>query len=401
MTQLCSAADISDIAALMATVDCQTAAYVESAYRGLFGDSGALTAALAGGLTIYVAIYGYRLIAGAGGATIPDLFRRFIAIGFILAFATNWPAYQTVFVSTITGGAEEVAQLMSVATTGRAETSQSVAEKLDEAIEEITVLADNWSRKTPLDAATINPAAPPDQGAATPPLFQPPPQSAPGSAVTMLWISAMLLGVASAGVIVITKIMLSFLLALGPAFLMLSLFSGARGLFEGWLRTIVAAAFVLVFTLLSTAGALSAIAPMVAGIADEQAIGVNNARSVFALLIACVVFALLIHQIISATARLTAGWRLPERTHAGASRELHDAEASQRPAALHDTRITDIVASVSRNGEEASRPRSAITPAYSAASEDFGQAHAGDVRRAARAYRGFGSARLRAAGGTL
>jgi type IV secretion system protein VirB6 len=397
MTGLCAAADISDIAALMASVDCQTAAYVENAYRGLFGETGALSAVLAGALTIYVAFYGYRLMIGAQGLAVPSLVRRFVGIGFIIAFATNWPAYQTAFVSTVTGGAEEVAGLMSAATGGRVETSITVAERLGETIEDITTLADEWSRKTSLDAGAAT--LPPGQDPAVIPPIAPPPNSAPASAVNMLWLSATLLGVGSAGVIVITKIILAFLLALGPAFMMLALFSGSRGLFEGWLRALAASALVLAFTVLATAGALSVVAPMVDVIADEQAAGVNNARSVFALAIASIVFALLIQQILTATARVAAAWRLPlAEKDARAEGPAHSSDASKQ-ANPGDPRIADLVASVSRT-DAAGRPeRANIAPVFAAQFEQGAEARSDGVRRATRAYRGFGSSGFRAAGG--
>lgn len=392
MTSYCAGGgELSDIAVLMATVDCHVAAYIASAYAGLFGQSGSMIPALVGALTIYVALYGYRLLSG-GGVLASDLVKRFIALGFVLAFATNWPAYQTVFVGAITGGAEEIAGMMSQATTGRTTSSASIADSLDAAIDDMTELAGNWSRRTPLDAAATPPGAP-----------APPVQSSPAavSAANMLWISAVLFGVASAGVLVVIKASLAFLLALGPAFLMLGVFPGTRGLFEGWLRTIVAGAFALAFTLLATAGALAIIAPMIAEIADAQAQGVNNVEPVFALAIACVVFAMLVRQIVSTTARLTAAWRLPDGGRENAAAERDTAPApTVSPSIAGDPRIVDLVASIGRP-DHALPARAAV--AASLASPPHGGPDAADpradMRRAARAYRGFGSSGGRIARG--
>lgn len=383
--------DLSDIGALMVSVDCQSAAYVASAYEGLFGTGGGFAQILAGLLTIYIAFYGYRLITGAGSATAPDLMRRFAMIGIVLALSSNWPAYQTLFVNTVTGGAEDIAAMMSTATTGRAASSASIAGEIDIAVEEMTRLATEWSRKTPAQSTTEVPVDP-----AT---LQRPAGPAGVSAVNMLWLSAILLGVGSAGVIVITKITLAFLLALGPLFLTLAIFPTARGLFEGWLRTIVAGAFVLIFTILATGGALSVIAPIIGAIARDQAAGINDAGAVFTLLIACIVFAMLIRQVVATTARLTAAWRLPFVNDTVRSAERETPAPAQPQVPYVNERIAGMVASVERDGP-AAPPR--IPPAASpsgAASPFDAQADTAGARRAARAYRGFGSSRVRAAGG--
>jgi type IV secretion system protein VirB6 len=404
MIETCAAERYDTIAALMATVDCHVAAYVERAYQGLFGENGWLTSAIVGGLTIYVAIYGYRLVMG-GGATVPDLVRRFIAMGFVIAFSSNWPAYQTAFVNTIVGGAEEVAELMSVATTGRAATSASVAENLDTVVGAMTDLATHWGQRTPLGAQTVQAFSEDAEGASTPPAAKPAPaQPTPAgvSAPTLLWISALLLGVSSAGVIVVTKITLGFLLALGPAFILFALFPGTRGLFEGWLRSIVGGAFVLVFTLLASAGALAVLAPMTQDIARYQLLGDNSAGPVFALAIASIVFAMLIRQVIASTTRLVSAWRLPERI---VGRRSDDAPAAAKPGesvSPADSRLVEMVASVSRsaaNGDGPSRASTISAGAAPAQAETGDLGNVADIRRASRAYRGFGSTGARVARG--
>ena len=384
--------DLSDIGAFMRGVDCQSAAYVASAYAGLFGNGGGLGQVLAGALTIYIAFYGYRLIVGAGAATAPDLIRRLAVIGVVLALSSNWPAYQTLFVNTVTGGAEELAGMVSSATSGRPASSLSIAGEIDVAVSEMTRLASEWSRR-PTAGAADSPVSP---LAAQQPLAP-----AGVSAVNMLWLSAILLGVSSAGVIVITKISLAFLLALGPMFLMLAVFPPSRGLFEGWLRAIVAGAFVLAFTILATGGALSIIAPIVGAIARDQEQGVNDAGPVFTLLIASIVFAMLVRQVLATTARLTSSWRLPlGETGATASHWELDASAPRAQAPFANERIVGIVASVARDTTPATPSRAIVaSPAPTAANTLDLAGDSAPKRRAARAYRGFGTSRVRAAGG--
>lgn len=393
MTIACPSLDnLSDIGALMVSVDCQSAAFVASAYEGLFGTGGGLAQALAGALTIYVAFYGYRLIVGAGSATAPDLVRRLAVIGVILALSSNWPAYQTLFVNTVTGGAEEIAGMMSSATTGRAASSASIAAEIDIAVDELTRLATEWSRKTPAPGAATVPDSPV--------AIDRPVGPAGVSAVNMLWLSAILLGVGSAGVIIITKITLAFLLALGPLFLTLALFRASRGLFEGWLRTIVAGAFVLVFSILATGGALSVVAPIIAAIARDQAAGVNDVGAVFTLLIACIIFAMLIRQVLTTTARLTAAWRIPFLADDKVAASSGDPEPERRAGQVFaNERIAGLVASVSQGADTQTPSRMIVAGAAAAAAGFEKEPDSAATRRAARAYRGFGSTRVRAAGG--
>ncbi|MFN3959103.1 MAG: type IV secretion system protein [Parvularculaceae bacterium] len=392
MTPSCpSHGDLANLAALMASVDCQSAAYVAAAYEGLFGTGGGLAQALAGALTIYVAFYGYRLIIGAGSATAPDLVRRLALIGAVLALSSNWPAYQTLFVDSVAGGAEEIAGMMSSATTGRAASSASIAAEIDIAIDEMTRLASEWSRKTAATGAADAPQSPA--------AIDRPVGPAGVSAVNMLWLSAILLGVGSAGVIVITKISLAFLLALGPLFLMLALFRATRGLFEGWLKTIVAGAFVLIFTILATGGALSVVGPVIATIASDQAAGVNDAGPVFTLLIACIIFAMLVRQALTVTARLTAGWRLPFLPEPEAAAQTGVSPADRRSEAVFaNERITGLVASLTQGGSAQPPSRTIATTAGDSAGAEK-EAESAAWRRASRAYRGFGSSSVRAAGG--
>jgi type IV secretion system protein VirB6 len=392
MTVACpSLNDLSDIGALMIGVDCQSAAYVAAAYEGLFGASGSLAQVLAGALTIYVAFYGYRLITGAGSATASDLVRRLALIGAILALSSNWPAYQTLFVGTVTGGAEDLAAMMSTATSGRPASSASIAGEIDVAVKEMTRLATEWSRKTPpAGADALN----------DPVRIQPPLAPAGVSAVNMLWLGAILLGVSSAGVIVITKITLAFMLALGPLFLILALFPAARGLFEGWLRTIVAGAFVLVFTILATGGALSIIAPIINAVSQDQANGVNDPGAVFTLLIACIVFTMLVRQVLTVTARFTGAWRLPfARDHQVAVESEQAAKAANAGQPFSNDRIAGMVSSVSRDIAPTSSTRTIVTGQMTTANSFESMSESAATRRAARAYRGFGASRVRAAGG--
>jgi hypothetical protein len=55
----------------------------------------------------------------------------------------------------------------------------------------------------------------------------------------LLNLSALMLLLGTVGVLIVARLALAALLALGPVFIILALFKGTRGLFEGWLKTAV------------------------------------------------------------------------------------------------------------------------------------------------------------------
>lgn len=388
MSSLCLAvADAGRISALMASVDCRVESFVRAAYGALFGEVGWLGPALTAGLTIYVAIYGFQLMTGLGQASLPSLAKRIFAVGAVIAFSTNWAAYQTAAVDLVFGAGEEIADALAGAAGGDA-AGRPVIARLDAVFEEITGLASTWSRRTPLDAAANGLAG--GGAAAGPP--------APGqqSAVNMLWFSALALALASAGVLVIAKTLLGFLLAIGPVFMLLGLFPATRGLFEGWLGAVAANALAPLFALLASAGVLGVVEPIVAQIAFDQRQGVNDAEPVFVLSIAALVFGLLMAMAVATAARIGGAWRLASSRGATPRADPPPALVDGAPAG--DARILEIAAAAERGAGSLSeayggRRAAGLDLLVPSAPDDARDADYA-ARLPSRAYRGFGAARL-------
>lgn len=384
MSGTCDTLPIDSIAALLGGVDCKIAAYVEAAYRGLYGPFGWLGPILTAALTIYVAIYAYQLITGYGRLSVSGLTRRFLAIGAVVALSSNWAAYQASFSGLLAGGGDEIAGALLRAT--GSDSGADVGARLDAAFDALTDLAANWGKGAPLQPAQA------PTGAASVPVTAPPPGPGSAGAVNMLWFSALSLAIGTAGVIVIAKIILGFLLALGPIFLMLALFPQTRGLFEGWLRTATANALLPLFAMAAAAAMLPVVEPMIATIADNELRGATDAKPVFVLAIAALVFAMLMAQIVAMTTRLAGAWRLPQP--AGRDEAPMPAPASPVLAsgAASDPRIVAMIAAVSRDAaplDHASRPRADMV----VLAPNFSEAQGEGGRRVAAAYRGFGGAR--------
>jgi len=120
-------------------------------------------------------------------------------------------------------------------------------------------------------------------------------------------LSALVLMLGSVGVLVTSRIVLAVLLTLGPVFVVLSIFGGTRGLFEGWLKAAVGFALVPLFAVLLGAGITDVLAPMLRSLAQN---GISMEEAAVVLLAATIHSALMV-LALKVTAMLTAGWRLP------------------------------------------------------------------------------------------
>ncbi|MEX0645836.1 MAG: type IV secretion system protein, partial [Parvularculaceae bacterium] len=338
--------ELDDISSLLSGVDCRVAQYVEAAYAGLFGPFGWLAPTLTAALTIYVAIYAYQVIGGYGSLSLSTVAKRFIAIGVVVAFSSNWAAYQTVFVNLLSGGGEDLASMILRATAGAGATSVDVGARLDMLFDDLTTLASTWGHRTPLPTADAIAAA---QAPAVP--MRPAPASlTAASAVNMLWFSAIVLALGSAGVLVVAKIVLGFLLALGPLFILLALFPATRGLFEGWLRAAAMNALVPVLALLATAGMLPIVEPIIEGVAADQALGRTDTQPVFVLAITSMIFGVLMVYSVVMTGKLAGAWRLPTaQPKAAASRG--ESLVAPPAAVAANPRIVEMVAAIGRDAQ--------------------------------------------------
>jgi len=383
------------VAPLLDQIDCQIAYYIEETYASLFGPFGFLEPVLTAALTLYLAFYGYQLITGRGTVSLSGMAPKIFLIGLVLAFATRWGAYQAVFVNLLYGGADQLAALMVEGARGGAVNARADAAivRLDVALREITRLASSWNDGVINGAAAgTAPAAPsmrdlqsPAQTASTFPLSN--------GSVNLLWFSAIVLALSTVGILIITKILLGLLLAVGPLLVVMALFSGTRGLFEGWLRALALYALAPVFTMVLAAGALHVVEPLVVQIRDLHALGDPSPQPVFVLAISVFIFALLILQLLRMCTHLTGAWRLPAGNRKS-NRETPAAQATARDAgaATNNGRVADMVVAVERSGAAAADGRGRnIAAAAPSAGPAARVSPTLMSRRNSQRYRAFGS----------
>ncbi len=290
------AATASDgVAAALRAVDCYANQTAAAGFSRLFGADGALLPALTILLTLYIAFFAFSLITGRSRIGISALTPRMMTLGLVLTFATSWVAYQGFVWNLAIGAPDQLAGILA-GTDGSA--TAIFAGKLDllfMAIADAAAAAGQGA-----DAAGGTEAAATNAAAAV----------APSSSFTpanLMWFAALLLLLGTVGVLVTARIALAILLALGPVFIVMALFSGTRGLFVGWLRGVVLTGIVPLFVVIGGGLMMELMVPVIATLSDGIAI---NGRAAIALfLIACIHMALM-GIVMKVAATVVSGWQV-------------------------------------------------------------------------------------------
>jgi type IV secretion system protein VirB6 len=272
------------IADALAKVDCLASDATSMSFAHLFGDNGAFRVALTMILTLYVALMAVNLLTGRSTLRLSTLTPRMMTMGLVLTFVTSWIAYQSVVWNLAVGAPDEVAGVI-VGTKGSA--TAMFAERLDVFFNAISEAA---SAKPPASAAI---AAVPSTALMS-----------PGSVLSL---AAIILLLGTVGVLVACRLALAALLILGPIFIVLALFGGTRGLFEGWLKSVATFAFVPLLTVLLGSGALLALDPM---IADLGSGGEITLRAAVTILVVAIIYLTLMFLAFKTAGNLASSWRI-------------------------------------------------------------------------------------------
>ncbi len=309
------------VSSLLGSTDCHVQTLVRAGYGALFEGSGAFSAVLTVLLTVYVALIGYQLLLGRSQLNVSDLALSAVKIGAVVALATQWGTYQTVVYRVLFDGPQEAANviLQSLGTHG-AGYGGDVFAGLQHAFDDLTI----FSPAAP--PGTVAPVAPPPIPpgiiAASPIASSLGPAAAGGAQISallskagfdslLLLSSALILLLSTLGVLLISKIVLSLLLALGPIFVALFLFDSTRGLFAGWLRASVAFAFAPLSTTLILGLGLTLLAPSLTEVEVMRDTNTYIPGVAFGVLILVIVLAGVSLGLMIAAGFIAGGFKLP------------------------------------------------------------------------------------------
>ena len=346
----------SGIAEALRVVDCMSGEAASFAFARLFGTDALLGQALTAALTLYIGFYAIGLLTGRTSLSLSSLTPRMMTLGIALTFATSWVAYQSVIWNLLVGGPDQIASLL-IGTQGSA--TSLFADRLDKIFAVVAQAA------AATEAAT---AGMPDTGSLA-------------SGPDLLWLSALLLLLGTVGVLLVARIALAAMLALGPIFIICGLFEGSRGLFEGWLKAAVLFALTPLLAVLIGGATIALLSPMLDSLAAAG--GQVPLRLTTTLFLAAAVYCALMGVTLKISATMVAGWRLPF----GASRERKTSTTSVEavpgqsqvpsvglePAAAttgnSDPRVRAIISAASGGAASYDRAPAPTYPLYSSASQ--------------------------------
>lgn len=296
----------SGVAPALRAVDCLANEAAATAFARLFGSAGSLTPALTILLTLYIAFFAISLLTGRSRVSVSALTPRMMTLGLVLTFATSWLAYQGVVWNLATGAPDQIAGVL-LGSKGSA--TQLFADRIDMIFAAIA------------EVASVSGGG---QGGAL--------QSTAAGTFTpgnLMWLGALLLMLGTVGVLVTARIALAVLLAIGPIFVVLGLFSGTRGLTAGWLRGVVLTAITPLFVVLGGGLMLELLIPVVSALREGEGI---DGRAAMALFMIAAIHIALMTMVLRVIGAMVAGWQVFGLA-APDVRDRVDAAPANQPAA--------------------------------------------------------------------
>ena len=290
-------------------VDCYIGATVQAGYANLLGQGSVFSVALTIALTIYVAIIGYRLIFGRSSLSVGEMMPRMIMIGAVLALTSNWATYQVLVYDVLTEGPQEIVRAINP----NDGDLRGITERIDVLSGRMVDLADAWTefdarpeQMLPTNTTATEPATLPVTANNITAFVAPKDSLGPN----MLLFSALFLVLASAGVLVVAKIILGLLLLLGPIFAVLGLFASTRGLALGWGRAAIIMALVPVMTMITSAGAVATLEPILTQMYVSAGQGDFSLRAALIILVIVFIMVAVAVQLFRIGRTIVSGWTL-------------------------------------------------------------------------------------------
>ncbi|TCD04348.1 hypothetical protein EYB45_08925 [Erythrobacteraceae bacterium CFH 75059] len=210
-------------------IDCQARSLGSYGYASLSEPGSLATSVIAALLTLFVALYGLRLLFGSPpGAR--DTVLDVATIGIVLTLAFSWPAFRTLLYDVVLDGPGQIAaQLTTPELVGQDPSFAGRLQGVDDALVRLTALSTGRNTGQFIDEASgssfTGTAVEDDSGFGYARVF---------------WLSGAI------GTLLALRVLAGFLLAIAPLAAAMLFFAATRGLFAGWLRG-------LVFALVGTA----------------------------------------------------------------------------------------------------------------------------------------------------
>lgn len=285
------------LSSLLRHIDCQAQVVGSAGYQSLADPGSFVSLALTGLLTLFVALFGIRLMMGETPSVRHGL-TAIIKIGVVLTLAGSWPAYKIVVYDLVIYGPEQITTAVA-SPAGLSGTSGDVAliARLQTADSAIIRLTNLGTGREP--AATL-----PSSGGGQQrfPIADDP---------AFGWARIIFLTGAIAAFAVV-RLTAGVLLALAPLFAGLLLFDLARGLLIGWARALVFTLLASVATALVLSVELALLEPWLAHVIRMRQAATLAPSAPVELLVLSLGFAIALAGALAILLRLSFMTHLPE-----------------------------------------------------------------------------------------
>lgn len=270
-------------------IDCQARELGSYGYAALSEPGSLATSVIAALLTLFVALYGLRLLFGTPpGAR--DTVLDVVTIGIVLTLAFSWPAFRTLIYDVVLDGPGQIAAgLTSPDLAGANASFAGRLQGVDDALVQLTSLGTGRNTGQFIDGA--------------------PGSSFTGTAVEdesgfgfarVFWLSGVI------GTLLTLRILAGFLLAIAPLAAATLFFAATRGLFAGWLRGLVFALVGTAAVSIMLAVELAVLEPYLADALRVRGLGYATPSAPTELLSLALAFALAKFAVLALLAR--AAW---------------------------------------------------------------------------------------------
>lgn len=314
------------ISGVLAHIDCQAQAIGQGGYQALAAPGSAISIMLTGLLTIFVALFGYRMLLGET-PSVRDGTLAAAKLGMVLLLATNWPSFRVLAYDVAMHGPAELAGVIGRAADlpGR---NGGLVDQLQQVDYQLTELVQLGTGKPP-GMEALQPASPPmaiapqfspqlqqlrqqnaqmlaQAQAQEKPRWDPQRDAAIVAEGRTLYLAGAIAAFAS------VRLIAGVLLALGPLFALFLLFRATRGLFEGWVRALSGAALGALVTAILLGVQVALMRPWLDAILVERHAGTPTPQVPAELLALTLIFGLALLAALVATAVVAKGFRMTD-----------------------------------------------------------------------------------------
>lgn len=273
----------------LAHIDCQARTIGAYGYGALADPGSVVSIALTGLLTIFVALFGVRLLIGnpvAGGDVIGNVLR----VGIVLTIASSWPAWRTVGYDLVLNGPAEVADAIGMAS-GLPGSRGDMLARLQNADDGIVAMTEFGSGRLTGEVAIGTDISDSGRGIALSDQF------ALGAGRTLFLSSAI-------GSVAFVRLGAGILLAIAPLMAGLLFFAGTATVFFGWLRALAFCALGNLVLLVVQGTQLALLYPWLGDVLQQRAARMFTPSAPTELLVLTLGFAVLTAGLLFLTAKL-------------------------------------------------------------------------------------------------